>query len=43
MIGKILKALMVGLALHGNTMLPCPLTIKEICEAFDDNTPLGPL
>ena len=35
MIKRILKFLVMGLALHGNTMLPCPLTRKEIQDAFD--------
>lgn len=39
---RLIKPLLIGLALQGNCHLPIPLTFEEIEDAFK-NTPLGPL
>jgi hypothetical protein len=39
---QLIKTILIGLALQGNSYLPRPLTLEEIENAFKD-TPLGPL
>jgi hypothetical protein len=39
MIIEILKSILIGLSLMGNSYLPQPLTIEEIKEAYKDIHP----